>query len=193
MNAVSIVISVVALLLSGISIYFQFFYKRDAISCTPVGFNVETSRVTLQLVIGNAGTRPIMLKDARLLLQFKTKTMGSIFHDDVNHRNLLEPMLIPENELRSVVLTLPINDSMKHCISNWHDSGLVIDSDGSWPVRAHLNFVTVSGKVIVSEEIVFTIKWRQDGYSSSMREDAWQIDSWKFERFLKRLIADINS
>jgi hypothetical protein len=188
MQTFTIVISIIALLLSFVNFYFHFIYNKDAIACTIVGFDVNKERAAVQIAISNAGTRPIMLKDARLLLEFKAKMGGKIFRDDINHHNLREPILIPKNEIRSVLLTFPIDDNLKRRVTSWHDSGMVVDSDGSWPIRARLNFVTVSGKLIDSEETVITIKWNNDGFSFSWREEpTWRIGSWEFEK-IKSLI-----
>jgi hypothetical protein len=176
MEIAAIIISVIALLLSAASFYFQFFYKRDVIICTLVGFNGDTRQVAVQLAIGNAGTRPIMLKDARLRLEFKLKNGGTIFHDDINQRNILEPVLIPKDEIKSVTLITQINEAAKQCITSWHESGDVVDSDGAWPFRARLIFVAVSGKIIISEELVLTVRWMKDGSAFLPREErTWRI------------------
>jgi hypothetical protein len=102
-----------------------------------------------------------MLKDGRLKLEFKRKNGGAMRHGDIHHRSVLEPILIPKNEIKSIVLTMLINDDMRRCVTSWHDSGDLVDSDGSWPFRAHLIFVNVSGKIIISEEIVITVTWEK--------------------------------
>jgi len=190
MNTVPLVISLVALLLSVISFYFQFFHKKDAVACTLVGSDVKKEKIIAQIVIGNSGTRPIMLRGAHLSLQFKSKPTGFISH---NRPNIHEPILIPKGELRSITLTLPIDDELRNHIAGWHKSGAICDSDGSWPIHTVLIFVTVSGKKIYSDENIITVKWREDGHSYSSRDEPWQISSWKFNERLKRLVSDLNS
>jgi hypothetical protein len=188
MEIVTIVISVIALLFSVASFYFQFFYKKDTIACTLIGYNANTKEVVVQLAIGNAGTRPIMLKDARLKLEFKAKEGSTMYYDDINQRNIAEPLLIPKDEIKSIVLTSVISDSTRQCIDQWHSSGHLVGSDGSWPFRAHLIFVSVSGKILTSEKVVLTIEWMKDGIRFMPCENStWQIRSDTFNPAIAHL------
>jgi hypothetical protein len=180
-EVLSLVISAIAFLVSVAALYFQFFHTRDSVFCTVTGVRADQNDVTVQIAISNAGTRAVLLKDASLRLIFPSTSGGNLFFDDGNCSNYIQPILIAKDTIVTVRLSLPMSGDQLLSIASWLDEGRVVNIDGFWPYYARLSFVTVSGKVMISEERVIEIMRKEGGVRYKSRQnETWHVGGVEF-------------
>jgi hypothetical protein len=160
----SLAIAIVAIILSGVSTWEQFFHKSSSLQAVVQGVSLDTRMDPPQLRLGvlimNASETPGVLRRAHLFLSADGSTPGGAHSSTPNDtfwwgETLADPIVVGENSIRQIDMALNLDAER---LARYQQMTGVDPESGTWQIGVVLISMDIEGGGHIDEAFVGEVR-----------------------------------